>query len=256
MKIYIRATLPGASGVSGNLYTLPGGRGELLAEARKQLTADVNACVEACVNSGADTVIVRDDDNNGGNILRSALHQEAVLLTGYVPGKILPEIEGFDGFIMIGCAAMAGTSGATCSRTMSQYNIRNLFINGRRTGEIGFFAAAAAEKGVPLIMASGDDKACREAAGWGHNVKLCIVKKGMSENGALMPSLEYCRSLIAEKSAEAIRDIPVKADFFIDKPVKLQIEYLSSDVHSASEADSRISEGNGCSLEEAWLNCR
>lgn len=254
MKIYIRATLPGASGVSGSLYT--GGRGDLLAEARKQLTADVNACVEACVNSGADTVIVRDDDNNGGNILRSALHPAAGLLTGYVPGRILPEIEGFDGFIMIGCAAMAGTVGGVCSRTMSQYNVRNLFINGKRTGEIGFYAAAAAEKGVPLIMASGDDNACREAAEWGSQVKLCVVKKGMSENGALMPSLEYCRKLIAEKSAEAVKNISGTTASLISTPVKLQIEYLSSDVHFASESDSRISEGFGESLEEAWLNCR
>ena len=260
MKIYILAALSGASGISGGRY-LPStreSRADLTAEARKLLAGDVNACVESCVQAGAGEIIVRDCDGDGFNLTRSGLHPAADLISGHVPGTLLPDIEGSDAMLMIGFSALPGTRGYIGTRTLFQPAVQNLFLNGRKAGGIGFFAAAAAEKGIPVVMVSGDDKACKEGTEWIPGVTVCPVKTGLSENGALLLPLESARELIRSETRKALKQIPAKIPEIIRHPVKLRIEYTYCDAAQGTTAqpDSRICETSADTLEEAWFISR
>ena len=66
MKIYIVTDNEGLSGVSSSSYiSEEKGRPDLIAESRKLLAAEINACVEGCVRGGATEIVVRDGHGGG-----------------------------------------------------------------------------------------------------------------------------------------------------------------------------------------------
>ena len=167
MKIYIVTDNEGLSGVSSSSYiSEEKGRPDLIAESRKLLAAEINACVEGCVRGGATEIVVRDGHGGGQNVTRAMIDGRADLIGGQTPGVLLADLDDSAGLILLGYHAMAGTAGAVCEHTMSSKTWQNVWINGRKTGEIGICAYVAGEHGVPVIMVSGDDKACAEASEW------------------------------------------------------------------------------------------
>ena len=206
MKIYIVTDNEGLSGVSSSSYiSEEKGRPDLIAESRKLLAAEINACVEGCVRGGATEIVVRDGHGGGQNVTRAMIDGRADLIGGQTPGVLLADLVGSAGLILLGYHAMAGTPGAVCEHTMSSKTWQNVWINGRKTGEIGICAYVAGEHGVPVIMVSGDDKACAEAAEWLPEAVTCQVKKGYSCDGARIPAPEKALSLITAKAEEAAR---------------------------------------------------
>ncbi|MBR2374515.1 MAG: M55 family metallopeptidase [Lentisphaeria bacterium] len=257
MKICIRTDLEGVSGVASSFYINAGeGRPGLIAEARKMLAADINACIEGCVRAGADKIIVKDGHGGGFNVMRSQIDSRAELLDGRTPGDLMPATEGADGVIFLGYHAMAGTYGAVCEHTMNSSKIQNVWLNGRKVGEIGLCAAVAAEKGIPVVMVSGDDKTCIEAAEWIPGVVTCQVKKGFSCDGAMLPPLKYTHQMIIEKTMEALGNIPVKVIPVVEYPVTLRIELVSRAVLPENPRcriiDARTCEVTADTVAQAW----
>ena len=256
MKIYIFADLEGISGISGKLYiSSSGNRPELMALARKLMTQDVNACVSGCFKAGADEVIVKDCHGGGFNMTREDIDPRADFIDGDTPGERFADIDGADGLILLGYHAMAGTDGAVLEHTYTSIGYQNLWLNGRKAGETGVDAAIAAEHGVPVIMVSGDDKLCAEAADWIPGVVTCQVKKGYSCNGARMPSLDKTRRLIEEKTMEAIAKISTVKQLKIDYPVKFRVELVERgrcpDNPAYKRIDARTYELESDSVEKA-----
>lgn len=257
MKVCIRTDLEGVSGVASSFYINPGkGRPDLIAEARKMLAADINACIEGCIRAGADKIIVKDGHGGGFNVMRSQIDPRAELLDGRTPGELIPAADGADAVIFLGYHAMAGTYGAVCEHTMNSSKIQNVWLNGRKVGEIGLCAAAAAEKGLPVVMVSGDDKTCLEAEEWIPGVVTCQVKKGFSCDGAMLPSLDCTRNLILEKTMESLRNIPAKIPQIVEYPVTLRIELVSRAVLPENPRcriiDARTCEVTANSVTQAW----
>ena len=230
MKIYIMTDLEGISGVSSSSYiSAARNRPDLIAEARKFMAADINACVEGCVRGGADEIIVKDCHGGGFNVTRAMVDPRADFIDGETPGARFADIEGAAGLILLGYHAKAGTPGAVCEHTMSSAGWQNAWINGRSIGEIGIDAYIAGEHKVPVIMVSGDDKACAEAADWLPDAVTCQVKKGFSCNGARMPSFEKAHALITAKSEEAVRKAAAGkcAQLTHDGPLTFKLELVS-----------------------------
>lgn len=257
MKVCIRTDLEGVSGVASSFYINPNkGRPDLVAEARKLLAMDINACIEGCVRAGADKIIVKDGHGGGFNVMRSQIDPRADLLDGRTPGDLMPMAEGSDAVIFLGYHAMAGTFGAVCEHTMNSQRIQNVWLNGRKVGEIGLCAAAAYEKGIPVVMVSGDDKTCAEAAAWIPGVITCQTKKGYSCDGAKLPSLKYSLDLIIEKTMESLRNIPEKMDPIVEYPVTLRMELVSRAIPpehpECRMIDARTYEVTAASVAEAW----
>ncbi len=226
MRVFVMTDMEGISGVCRRGHVT---KGDPLYEAgRRFLTAEVNACVRGCLEGGADEVIVKDGHGGtGDNFLWEQLVPGATYVMGEAGRQRLPGIERCDALILLGFHAMAGTPYAVLEHTMSSASWQNFWLNGRRMGEIGIDAAIGGENGVPTILVTGDDKACEEAAGLLPGVTTACVKWGLACEGArlLPPSVAY--ELIAERSAEAVREASRTAPFVIEPPVTARLERVS-----------------------------
>ena len=80
----------------------------------------------------------------------------------------------------------------------------NVIINGKKCGEIAMDSAAAGFYGKPVIMISGDDKACSEARDIIPQIVCAEVKKSESTYGSMLLPPQKAHKLIYEKSIEAV----------------------------------------------------
>ena len=258
MKIYIMTDLEGISGISSPSYiSASNNRPDLIAEARKLMAADINACVEGCVRGGATEIIVRDGHGDGQNVTRAMIDPRADLIGGATPGQLLADLDGSAGLILLGYHAKAGTPGAVCEHTMSSLTWQNMWINGKLVGEIAICAYIAGEHGVPVIMVSGDDKTCAEASEWLPEAVTCQVKKGFSCNGARIPAPEKTQALITAKAEEAVRRAAGMPLLLAEKPVTMRLELVSRQRLPVNPAyrhiDARTWELQQPSVEEAFF---
>ena len=253
MKIYIFADLEGISGIANSEYI--NGNPHFVELARRYMAEDINSCVEGCFEAGATEVIVRDGHSNGTNLDPHMIDPRATLIQGAAPyGVRFPDIEGANGLILLGYHAMAGTEGALLEHSYNSTKIQNLWLNDRRVGEIGLDAAIASEHKVPVLMVSGDDKACQEAVLWIPNVRACQVKKSYDTQGTRLMIPSAAHAMIKEYTIEAIKHRRRSKLLDLDYPVTLRTEFVErtplpqrADV---VKIDGRTIERTGNSIEE------
>ncbi|MHC4481314.1 MAG: M55 family metallopeptidase, partial [Planctomycetota bacterium] len=216
-------------GISGVCRRGHVSRGDpLYADGRRFMTWDVNACVEGCLAGGAERVVVRDTHaGRGDNLIWAELDPRAEYLLGEDGRERMAGIGEFDGLILLGYHAMAGTPEAILEHTMSSRSWQNFYLNGRRTGEIGIDAAIAGEHGVPTIMASGDDKACAEAEAFIPGVLTACVKVGLALEGGRLLSKGAAHRLIAARAREAVGKAPEIRPVEVKPPITARLELVS-----------------------------
>lgn len=257
MKVYIFCDLEGCSGISCNRYTTPAlGYHELMRLGGRFMAGDINACVEGAVRAGATEIIVRDGHSDGFNVTRDEIDPRADLISGTTPRQRFADLDGAAGLILLGYHGRAGTAGAVLDHTMD-LTWQNCWINDRPAGEIAIDAVIAGEHGVPVVMVSGDDKACAEAAQWVPDAVTCEVKKGFHCNGARLPSLEKSRALITEKTQAALADIGKFRPLRIATPVTFRVALTERRTPPWDDrfrwVDSRTWELTGTSLEQLFF---
>ena len=208
MNIYIMVDMEGISGIHTREQTKVDGL--FYQDGRDYLTRDVNACAEACKEAGVERVYVRDAHNNGTFIRWEGLSPAVDFIVKGGAGYLVryEGVDDCDGVILLGYHAMTGTEEAIICHTMDLEN--RYTVNGTDVGEITIDAMLAAEHNKPIIMVSGDDKACAEAKRFMPWVTTCEVKKGLAfDKGMLLaPSKAY--EMIREKTIEAINDLKNK----------------------------------------------
>lgn len=256
MNILIFVDMEGISGISGSDFVMADGCRH--AEGRKLYTLDINACVEGCFAAGANKVLVRDGHGAGNYVLTELLDQRVELVQGHTRLR-MPFLEEYDAAILLGYHAMAGTLDALLEHTYSSGSIQNLWLNGRKVGEIGIDAVTCGERGKPVIMVSGDDKACAEAADWIPGVVTCEVKQGLGCQAAKMLSLENAHKLIREKTIEAISKIGSIPLVTVETPATLRLEMMErrpipnpNSRDNLKVIDARTYEVTAGSTEEAY----
>ncbi|MBR4675217.1 MAG: M55 family metallopeptidase [Victivallales bacterium] len=205
LRIFINTDLEGVSGV-GRAEYIKGAlnRPDLVAEARKLLAEDINACVAGCFDAGADVVTVRDGHGGGGNLKRRDIDDRANFIDGPMLEERFKILKEYDAFMQVGSHAMAGTANAILEHSFSSASYQNCWLNGAPIGEIGVLAYAAAEYNVPCILVTGDDKACAEARAQMPEIVTAEVKKAYSCFGGFFPPLAVTHKLIHDKAVEAI----------------------------------------------------
>jgi D-amino peptidase len=224
MKVFIEVDMEGISGI-----TLPEQvkRGELrYADARNFMVADANACTEGCFRGGASAVTVWDAHGSGFNMPWEQIDPRVELIQGSSDLGRLHDIARYDAIILLGFHAMAGKHAAVLEHTMSSADWQNLWINGRKAGEIAIDAGIAGDAGVPVIMVSGDDKACAEARQWVKGVHTAQVKVGYSNSGARFLSKETAHQLILDTAERACRDYRNIKPLVHRKPVRMRLEKI------------------------------
>jgi D-amino peptidase len=85
------------------------------------------------------------------------------------------------------------------------HEIEDMWLDGKRMGEIGFAHATAASLGVPVVMLSGDDAACDEVAAWDPGVVTAPVKYAVDRFAARLRPVSEALKAIEEAATEGVR---------------------------------------------------
>jgi len=231
MKIWMMTDMEGVAGVfSFDDHASRGGRWYDLS--RKLLTQEVNAATEGAFDSGASEILVVDGHGAGG--LNIDELDPRVKLLGGSPMPLPWGVDGtFDAAFIIGQHAMAGTERAHLSHTESHTAIQNVWMNGKRIGELGIVAAVAGHFSVPTILVTGDMAACMEAKSIIPQVGTVVVKEGISHGAAISMTPIEARRSIKEGAKAALARIDEIKPYRLQSPVELKVEFTEADKSSA-----------------------
>lgn len=225
MKIYVMVDIEGISGVYCREQVIP--TESRFQEGRRFLTEDINACVSGLRDAGVEHIVVHDCHGGSYSLNWADVSPEA---DGYVCGAIgsrrFADLQGFDGIILLGYHAKAGTPEAVLEHTFSSKDVQNMYLNGVAVGETAVDAAIAGEYGVPVIMVSGDDKVCAEARQLLPDVVTAEVKKGLSCFGAQLLPPQKAHQLIHDKAMEAVQTLQNRKPYVIPAPVECRMEMV------------------------------
>jgi D-amino peptidase len=174
------------------------------AEMQRLLTGEVNACIEGCLEGGADSVIVNDAHGAGRTILIEDLHPKALLIRGRSRPGWTFALERTQALFHIGIHARSDTPMGTLCHTMS-HEIKDYKVNGKPVSEFDLAILLAGELGIPAPFLSGERRACKQAQELVPNMVTVDTKEGMGVLCALHRTPGVVRDEIREKSAEAVR---------------------------------------------------
>lgn len=185
MKILISADMEGATGVTWPADCLPGT--PEWQRCRPLLTSDVNAAIAGFFDGGAEEVLVNEAHMTMRNLLLEQLDDRARLLTGR--HKDLSMVEGVqhcdvDGIAFLGYHAGAGDEGVL-AHTYLCNSLTGVWVEGDRASEGLLNSLVAAEYGTPVVLVTGDDRACADARGYAPGAAAVAVKDYVSRYAAV-----------------------------------------------------------------------
>lgn len=228
MKIYILADMEGISGIR-KMDQVQRESPEY-PEGRVLMMQDINAAVEGAFEGGATSVVVADTHGGGGQVRVREMDARAVY---EMPGRgeLMPSLDrGFDGLILLGHHARAGTIDGFLDHTMSSSSWFEYRINGKVVGEIGIEAAYAGHHGVPVVMVSGDEATAREARATLGRVECAVVKWGVGRNKAKCLPLPRAHALIRETAKRAVSRDGSFRPFRPRLPARVQLTFYRTDM--------------------------
>ncbi len=243
MKIYIVTDLEGVSGVvefEDRKDESP--RNLALRQKYSRLLAgEVNAAIDGAFAGGATEVLVNDCHGGAYTIDFEMLDPRAWVIHGRQrPTWMVRVAEGepFDAMFSIGVHAMAGTLGGVLYHSMSA-RIRQIRLNGKPIGELGLEAFCGGAYDVPLVLATGDVAACKEAEALVPNVVTVAVKEGLSRYAAISYPPARAREMICEGALQAMKRIKEVKPFVLEPPFTYEVDVYGEegDVRASNPAD-------------------
>ncbi|HEY0808148.1 MAG TPA: M55 family metallopeptidase [Pseudonocardiaceae bacterium] len=184
MRIMISADMEGATGVTWTADVAPGT--EQWQRFRRMFTGDVNACVDGLAAGGATDILVNEAHDSQRNLLLEDLDPRARMLTGrHKPLSMMQGVDsGVDGVVFLGYHAGAGAEGVL-AHTYLPNSITGVWLDGVPASEGRLNAALAVEYGVPVLLVTGDDRTCTDAASYAPEAKQVAVKECVSRYAAI-----------------------------------------------------------------------
>ena len=206
VKIYVNTDLEGISGVYNFKQTREKGSVQNL-KACEYFMGDLEAVVRGLRDGGASEVVVLDGHGNQA-VIPELMAPGAKYITG-LPRPGAGNLSGLDSsfaaMILVGFHAMMGTPDGVLHHTQSSKSENRYWYNRIETGEIGQNAALAGYYGLPVIMVTGDEAACREARQFlGNEIITVPVKKGLSRESAMLYPFAETRKALYEGARKAM----------------------------------------------------
>lgn len=223
--------MEGATGVTWTDDCVPGT--EPFQRMRRLFAGDVNACIEGLLAGGATDVLVNEAHSSQRNLLLEELDERARMLTGrHKPLSMMQGIDsGVDGVVFLGYHAGAGQQGVL-AHTYLENAITGVWLDGAHAGEGGLNAALAAEYGVPVLLVTGDDRACAEAAVYAPAAEQAAVKECVSRYAAICLPPARSTALIHDRAQAAMkaagRRVPAPA------PHRIEVEFDAAHLADAA----------------------
>ncbi|WP_439658060.1 M55 family metallopeptidase [Lentzea sp. HUAS TT2] len=231
MRIMISADMEGATGVTWTGDVVPGT--EQWLRFRRLFTADVNACVYGLLAGGAEQVLVNEAHSSQRNLLLEDLHESARLLTGrHKPLSMMQGIDSdVDGVVFLGYHTGAGSRGVL-AHTYMENSITGVWLDGVLASEGRLNAALAAEHGVPVLLVTGDDLTCEDAASYAASAWTVAVKECVSRYAAVCLPPAVTSSQITEAATAAMATAGRSAG--VVEPHRIEVEFDASHLAEAA----------------------
>lgn len=257
-KVFVISDLEGVDGIFNfDLQCIPY-QSARYHESQRLLTGEVNAAVDGLLAGGATDVVMLDGHSGGRNLSTLEIHPRARLLAGTPLTPTLELDSSYSALVFIGLHAMAGAKNAVLPHSYT-WDIQNIWVNGKPTGEIGGRTLLAGAFGVPAIMLSGDRAACAEFHDLVPNAGCAEVKSGTSgAAGYSLPHDAAC-ALIKEKARQAIEHLADYQPYRISGPVEIKVEFTTAAHRTfkpragVEQLDARTWAFRDKDIRDAWL---
>lgn len=234
MRILISADMEGVTGVTSAADVIVGT--ESWQRFRSLFTSDVNACVRGMSEAGVSDVLINEAHSAQRNLILEQLDPPARMLTGrHKPLSMMQGVDsGVDGVVFLGYHTGAGTEGVL-SHTYLESHLTGVWLDGVHAGEGRLNAALAAEHGVPVLLVTGDDRTCADAAEYAPDAERVAVKECVSRYAAICDPPQRTAAAIREAAARGVRSIteapPVTAGA---RPHRIDVEFDAAHLAAAT----------------------
>ncbi len=234
MKVHIISDMEGVAGIVKWEQT-QGGHA-MYEEGRRLYTQEINAAVRGAKAAGATEIVVMDCHGAGeGWTFNSLIHDDLDPACEYVVQDRWTEYTGFlesgcDAALFVGMHAMAGASDGVLSHTVSGRDWHNLFFNGTLVGETGINAALCGHWGCPVLLVTGDEATCAEAASLlGQGLVTVAVKQGIGRFSARQIAPQRARELIEDGAKRALANLRAVAPYDPGRPCEIAVDFNHAD---------------------------
>lgn len=224
MKVVIMTDLEGISLVDS--IDMMDQEGEGYRFACERLIEDVNAAVQGAVDAGADEILVFDGHGGGRNFPEGKLDPRAKQFRNFNQEGLWDDCTAY---LEIGLHAKPGTINGFLDHVQNSRKWYNYYINGKTYGELAQGAAYCGAYGVPVVMVSGDEAACKEAQEMIDGIVCAVVKKGIGRNKAECLPSEEALTLIRRAACEGIQKASQIKPFTVSLPAELKLEVYRTD---------------------------
>lgn len=233
MRILISADMEGATGVTWTADVAVGT--EQWQRFRRLFTGDVNACVAGLFDGGASDVLVNEAHSSQRNVLLEDLDDRARMLTGrHKPLSMMQGIDaGVDGVVFLGYHTAAGSRGVL-AHTYLPNSITGVWLDGVHASEGRLNAALAAEHGVPVLLVTGDDLTCADAADYAPDAQAVAVKEAVSRYAAVCLPPARTAASIREAAAKSMSLAGRRAHGEGPRPHRIEVEFDATHLADAA----------------------
>jgi len=172
--------------------------------ARHLLMSDVNAAVAGFYDGGASEVVVNDAHSSKRNLILADLDPRASAIIGtHKQWGMLQGIENTDAVAFVGYHTGAGHQGILAHTYIGE-TIRDVHINGVSSSEGRMNALVAGEFNVPVVLVTGDDLTCDDAATYVPQSNLVAVKECIDRYTARCLAPAMTATLIHDAARESL----------------------------------------------------
>ncbi|WP_213974139.1 M55 family metallopeptidase [Tepidanaerobacter acetatoxydans] len=234
MKIYISTDMEGISGIT-SMHQINSGAREY-ERARRMMTREVNAVIEAAFENGAKDIVINDAHGDMDNILIEELDSRVSLISGSLkPLSMMEGIdESFDAVFFVGYHARAGSSESIIDHTYT-FRVLEAKINGRPVSEAGLNGRLAGYYHVPVAFVSGDQNAIRCAREELNEHVGVAVKRALGRTAAVIYPFSQVEARLKAGVAEAMKKIPSFKPTVEKDPVELEVTFTVSDMSAIAQ---------------------
>ena len=248
LKIFISVDMEGIGGIGTPAMTSPTGKD--YGTGRELMTAEVNAVVEAILAAGPADIVVNDSHGDHQNLLHVKLDPRVQ----YIQGALKPfgMVQGldstYDGLVLLGVHAMAGTGGGFIAHTGSGA-VAGLWLNGTEVGEGGLNSYMAGALGVPLLMVAGDSAATIELKTLVPGVRTVSTKVAIGSSAARMLHPDVVRARLKSTITEALTNRSSAKPLRITQPVTIRFQADQTTRADILEAIPGVKRIDGTTIE-------
>jgi D-amino peptidase len=203
LKVYMFTDLEGIAGVDhwddrqGQSHQVS----RRYRQMRELFMGEVNAAIDGAFAGGATSVVL--SQGHADSVIYEMADERVEVIMGGRETWLTHLDASFDAAFFVGAHAMAATPGATLAHSFNHGTRKRWWLCGQEIGELGAVAAIAGGHGVPLVLATGDDKLCAEASRLIPEIETAQVKAGIE--------LHCARHLSRERAREEVRMAALRA---------------------------------------------